>query len=145
MKIAEANYQGGSSATLVIAADEWALWKNTRFTELERSAGLAADSADPDGDGLANLAEYALGLDPRRFTPPPSGAIDGGGFSITFTRPVNLPGIRYFAEATSDFQAWLPVTLEVLTPGPVETVRARVPFGANPSLPGFLRLRFERE
>lgn len=143
--ITDPNYQGSASATLVIAADEWALWKNTRFTELERSSGLAADSADPDGDGLANLAEYALGLDPRQFTPPPSGAIDGGGFSITFTRPANLPGIRYFAEATSDFQAWLPVTLEVLTPGPVETVRARVPFGTNPSLPRFLRLRLERE
>ena len=143
--ITDSNYQGASSATLIIAPDEWALWKNTYFTMPELSLGLAADSADPDSDGLTNLAEYALGAHPRQFTAPLRGVMEAGGFSLTFTRPANLPGIRYFAEATGNFSNWSPVTLELVTPGAVETVRAFDPFGPNPSVPRFLRLRFERE
>lgn len=143
--VTDPNYQGSASGTLVIAPDEWALWKNTHFTVTEQNQGLALDPADPDADGLANLAEYALDTNPRQFTPPLSGVLDAVGFSITFTRPDDLPGISYFAEATGDFLTWSPVPLEILTPGPIETVRAREPFGGNPSVPRFLRLRFERE
>ncbi len=143
--ITDPNFQGASSATLVIAADELALWQNTYFTELEQTEGLAADPADPDADGLSNLAEYALGVNPRQFTPPVQGVLEPGGFSLTFTRPANLPGIRYFAEASEDFITWSAVPLETVTPGSVETVRAFDPFGVDPMVPRFLRLRFERE
>ena len=143
--ITDGNYQGGSSATLVIAPDEWAFWKNTHFDESEQNSGLAADPADPDSDGLSNLAEYALGADPRNFTSPLPGVMEPGGFSLTFTRPANLPGIRYFAEASNDFVNWSPVPLELFTPGAVETMRAFDEFGVDPLIPRFLRLRFERE
>ncbi len=43
----------------------WPVWRNLTFTEQEASAGLAADTADPDGDGLPNLLEYVLGSDPH--------------------------------------------------------------------------------
>ena len=132
-------------ATLVIAADPWALWKNTWFTAEERSAGLADDPADPDGDGLANLAEYALGTNPREFTPPWPCASDAAGLSITFTRPAGLPGIHYFAEASGDLVNWSPALLEVLENDTAETVRAREPLPTGSSRPLFLRLRFERE
>lgn len=143
--ITDPNYQGSTSATLVIAPDEWALWKNTHFTTVEQTAGLALDPADPDFDGLSNLAEYALDTNPRQFTPPLIGLIDAVGFSITFTRPASLPGIHYFAEASDDLLTWTPVPLEILTPGAVETLRARDPFGVDPAIPKFLRLRFERD
>ncbi len=145
VSITDPNYQGSTSGTLVIAADEWALWKNTYFTALERADGIAADPADPDSDDLSNLAEYALGTNPREFTPPVPGVVDAVGFSLTFTRPANLPGIGYAAEATDDLGNWSPIPLEILNSGPVETVRARELFGPNPSAPRFLRLRFQRE
>jgi endonuclease/exonuclease/phosphatase family metal-dependent hydrolase len=143
--ITDANYQGSASATLVIAADEWALWKNTHFTAPEQAAGLAADGADPDADGFTNLAEYALGANPRQFTAPVTGVMDAGGFSITFTRPANLPGIQYAAEVSGDLTTWSPVPLELVTPGAVETLRARDPFGSAPFGFRCLRLRFERQ
>lgn len=143
--IIDPNYQGRASGTLVIAPDELALWKNTWFTKPEQTEGLAADPVDPDADGLSNLAEYALGAHPRQFTPPVQGVMEAGGFSLTFTRPASLPGIHYFAEATADFVIWSPVPLEIVAPGAVETVRALDPFGMDPSISRFLRLRFERE
>lgn len=142
--ITDPNYQGETSATLVIAPDEWALWKNTYFTPVEKAAGLADDLEDPDLDGLKNLAEYALGTDPRAFTAPPAGVSDETGFSITFTRPAGLPGISYGAETTGTLGVWSGVPLEVISSGPVETVRARVVPSAA-SAPVFLRLRFERQ
>ena len=40
-------------------------WLNSRFSEEEIAAGLAAPDADADFDGLGNLLEYAIGGDPR--------------------------------------------------------------------------------
>jgi hypothetical protein len=63
--VTEANYTGMASATLVIAADAFASWRASHFTPEEIAAGLAANDADPDGDGRHNLAEFAFDGDPR--------------------------------------------------------------------------------
>ncbi len=68
--------------------------------------GLAADNADPDADGLTNLAEYALGGDPRQFTPPLVPTLDSYGLSLTFTRPANLPDLSYAAESSDGLGIW---------------------------------------
>jgi endonuclease/exonuclease/phosphatase family metal-dependent hydrolase len=140
--VSEVNYQGAATDTLVIAADPWALWKNTHFTGPEREQGLAADLVDADEDGFLNLAEYALGTHPREFTPPLPVVLDEAGLSITFGHPVGLPGISYAADASSDLDAWSPVPLTETAPG---TLRATDPPPVDPTQPRFLRLRFERE
>ena len=65
----EANYAASASGVLVIAADALSAWRHSHFTSEKIAAGLASDSADPDGDGLSNLAEFTLGTDPNAFTP----------------------------------------------------------------------------
>ena len=67
------------------------------------------------------------------------------GGSLTFKRPANPPRIHYFAQASENVTTWSPVPLEIVTPGVVETVRAFDPFGVDPLVPRFLRLRFELE
>lgn len=42
----------------------YSTWATEGFTTAERSAGQAAPSQDPDGDGWPNLLEYALSTDP---------------------------------------------------------------------------------
>jgi predicted outer membrane lipoprotein len=144
--ITNPNYQGSSSGTLVIApANAWVSWQDEHFTETEQAAGLTAKIADFDFDGLPNLSEYALGTDPRQFTPPLVAVRDGNGLALTFTRPANLSDVLYSAESSDALGNWAPVPLEVIVEGYPETLRARDPLTTGDPSKRFLRLRFESE
>lgn len=138
------NYQGGASGTLTITGQPLAAWQTQNFTPAQITAGEAADAADPDHDGLENLAEYALGTDPNHATPPLTGSLGPSGFSITFTRPKGLPDVTYAAESSADLAAWTPVTLTIITDGPVQTVRVTDPLNLGDPARRFLRLKFTR-
>ncbi len=140
------NLEGSASDTLVIVpGNDFISWKNIYFNETERIEGLAGDHADPDGDSHSNLTEYALGTHPRQFTPQPVPTRNQDGLSFTFTRPENLPGISYEVESSEDLRTWRPVLLELLTPGTIETLRARDPLDVGNPAQRFLRLRISRQ
>ncbi|AHF94351.1 hypothetical protein OPIT5_13020 [Opitutaceae bacterium TAV5] len=88
-------------------------WRQDQFGTTD-NAGEAADSADPDGDGLPNLLEYALGLDP--LLSDSAGAVtigkstDSQRLALTFTRIAD-PDLTYTVEATDDLVSgqWIPV------------------------------------
>ena len=132
------------SSSQIAPGNDWISWRGQHFSEAEQTAGLAAETADPDADNWPNLAEYALGSDPRQFTPPLVATRDANGLSVTFTRPANLPDVSYAAESSADLSTWNPVLLELLTPGAIETLRARDPIATGNPLLRFLRLHFER-
>jgi Subtilase family/MBG domain len=139
------NRQGSASDTLVITpGNDFVSWQNIHFDESEQTEGLADDLADPDGDNQPNLTEYALGSDPRKFTPQPVPTRDLDGLSFTFTRPANLPGITYEVESSEDMAVWRPALLELVTPGPTEALRARDPLDTGNPAQRFLRLRISR-
>jgi hypothetical protein len=49
-----------------------AQWRENHFTVAELAdAGFSADDRDPDGDGLHNFLEYALGQSPKQRDAPP--------------------------------------------------------------------------
>ena len=48
-----------------LAGSAIAVWRAQHFSAAEIGAGLAADNADPDGDGSDNLTEFAFNGDPR--------------------------------------------------------------------------------
>lgn len=142
--INDPNYEGGNSGSMVIEpANDLASWKTKHFSEAEQTAGLADNNEDPDSDSLSNLGEYALGSDPRAFTPPLTPTLDANGLTLTFTRPAGLPDVTYFAESSEELGTWSPIPLEVTVPGDPETVRARDPLSAGDPSKRFMRLRFE--
>ena len=144
--ITDENHTGSATGSLVITpGNDWVSWQYLHFTESEKTAGLAAESADPDSDGLANLAEYALGTDPRAFTPPFTPSVDETTLSFIFTRPAGLPGITYAAEFSDDAITWFPAALEMLTSGPMETLKASTPLPPDEPHHRFLRLHFEHQ
>jgi hypothetical protein len=91
------------------------LWRWQQFGTL-RAAGSAAETADPDGDGMVNLMEYGAGTLP--LTPDTAGgpviALDAaeGRMSVVFKRVVAAADIRYTVQASDDLATW-----EVLAEG----------------------------
>lgn len=67
--ISSVNPDGEESAPIQLQSRTWSVidhWRNQKFA-LSGSVAEAADSADPDGDGLPNLLEFQLGTDPWTF------------------------------------------------------------------------------
>jgi hypothetical protein len=142
--ITDPRYIGDTSGLLTITGEPLSTWRARWFSTEDVIDGLAADAADPDGDGLPNLAEYALGTTPLQADVNPLRiGHDDQGWQVTFSRPQGLPDVQYFAEASADLLVWTPLELEVVADGNPQTVRLRWP-AAPPAGPLFLRLRLER-
>jgi len=116
--------------------------------------GSGALTACPAGDGIANLAKYALGIDPStpgyqgRFTTGTTSANGSTYLNLTYTTPSPAPsGVSYIPEAGSDLSPGSfdkANTVQVSSPpaGGLQTitVRDKTPIGTTPRR--FLRLRF---
>ena len=119
-------------------------WRAARFGS-PSATGSAADTADPDADGMVNLLEYALGSDPTV-----GGAVLAPAASLSPSVPPALQltfhriadsALVYSVEATDDFMAWTTIwssTGAANTDGDV-TVTAPGDSAAHPRR--FLRLR----
>lgn len=110
-------------------------WREEHFETADNS-GDAADEADPDGDGVENLLEFATGADPTEssvietpITPPVVGMI-----TFTYTRnKLAAAGLVYAVEWSDDLNSdWSTdgVSEEVTADdGTLQTVVATLPAG----------------
>jgi hypothetical protein len=122
------------------------LWRFTNFGSYD-SVASGADSADPDGDGLNNLLEYALGLAPNTSGVMPASLVTSGAnleYSYTRSMAAKDNGTTYQIEWSDTLAAgsWSTqaVTDQITsTQGALETVKASVPKGNGGKR--FLRLR----
>lgn len=126
-------------------------------TRYSLTGANAASLADPNGNGLANLLEYALGLDPNarggsRGTSTGTVSLDGKIYqTFSYTKPAGAdtpPDITYQPERAPSLPnpGWssAPADLTITTssgPGSLETVtiRSNHPITENPQ--EFLRLK----
>lgn len=74
-------------------------WRSTWFGFPDNS-GPGANTNDFDGDGLANLTEFAFGLNPGSGTSLqlPGFTLAGGNITGAFTQPAGVSGITYTAQ-----------------------------------------------
>jgi autotransporter-associated beta strand protein len=96
-------------------------------------------TADPDGDGAMNFAEYGLGTIPNDPSSRPvcTSDITNNRVTISFFRA--RTDVIYTVEGSSDLSAWIPVTVD---PGLVgQTVKTSDAFDIPASGKRFLRLR----
>jgi len=86
-----------------LAITPLATWRQTYFGTAQNS-GNAANTADPDGDGLINILEYAFNTDPNVPNPNPiSFAQTNNHLTLTFKRTHPAPtDISYVAEVCAD-------------------------------------------
>lgn len=83
-------------------------WLAAHFTSGEQTLpAVSGDLADPDGDGLPNFLEYALGTAPRSPDAPSTFAarLDSAG-RLSLEYPAPRPELRYQVETSSDLVTW---------------------------------------
>ncbi len=114
-----------------------AAWRQHHFGSADNT-GNAANTADLDGDGVVNILEYALGMNPQvrgKAGLPVFGATSEG---LTLTYERARTDIDYVVESSTDLVHWSADGVEQGGTDPGE-VTAVAPFG-SPS-PVVLRLR----
>ena len=86
-------------------------WRYAHFGTVA-SAGNAADTADPDGDGWSTLLEYTFGTDPMSATSVPAAALtwheqDGQRYlTLEATKSLAATDVTLAAEVSSDLVNW---------------------------------------
>ena len=69
--------------------------------------GLSAPGADPDGDGLSNLASYAMGVDLAGRAALPAAAIEGGRrLTLTLRQRRGADDVTIVPELSTDLDRW---------------------------------------
>ncbi len=134
-------------ATLVVNQVGFAAWQTANFTLSERGdASVSGPNADPDRDGVNNLVEYALGLDPKSASVSglPQISVQGTEWWFTYARPSERPDVTYTVETSTNLTNWVTtgITHERTAAGTTETWRARLNITAGQN--AFFRLKVER-
>jgi len=84
------------------------LWLSSNFSAAALlDPAVSGPNADPDGDGLANLLEYALGLDPTQpdLSPLQLGS-SATAITVAYARPSGRSGLTYLIEHSTDLDLW---------------------------------------
>jgi hypothetical protein len=104
-------------------------------------------NGDLDGDGVSNLLEYALHLDP--LIPDAAGlpraGREGSFLTLTYTQVTTASDINYIVEKSTDSVLWSPANPQneiISTNGNVQTIKAKIDIGTSMRL--FARLRVTR-
>ena len=99
-------------------------WQTAHFTAAElANPAISGDLADPDGDGVVNLLEYALGLDPKVAAVsglPTGGTVTISGsqyLTLTYTQVIAATDLVYTPQVSGDLVTWSSGTGNVVAVG----------------------------
>jgi hypothetical protein len=107
---------GGTDSTTLqinVVAAPFELWKQEKFTPAQLAqSGAVGDLDDPDRDGVANLLEYALGMDPNQASSygMPVAAVPVDYLTLSFNRQKAATDITYKVEAVGNLNSsWVEI------------------------------------
>jgi hypothetical protein len=97
-----------SDTITITAADSFAAW-------LGRNGLGNNPNTDTDGDGHANLIEYALGTNPNAFNAGPELSVIGGSLVLRYSVPAGLDAlVEIIPEVSADLENWSSLPEDVL-------------------------------
>ncbi len=141
-------------ATVTVYDTPFNDWRLTEFGTNANNSAISGDLADPDGDGIVNLLEYALDLNLNAASVQglPTAQIDPACDCLTliYTKVLSAIDLTYSAEAANDPGGpWSTngITSAVITfNGPTQTIKASD--AGNPIPPAtarFMHLKVTRQ
>lgn len=125
-------------------------WRRGYFSEAELlDPAVSGPAADASGDGVNNLLNYALGLDPSAFHPgkPSDLVFVGETVSLAFDRLQKTPDISMVVQVSLDLTNWsTQAVLSTVTPNGdgTEAVSFQSPIPLSSDAPQFLRIQVVR-
>lgn len=106
-----------SHAALLTVTTSYDSWKAGYFSAWEIAAGFADEAFDFNGDGTANLLDYALLRNPRTSSgtslPALSISAAGSRLRIAFTRDTSRTDLSYIVEASDDLANWTAIAASI--------------------------------
>ena len=142
---------GTASNTVAFYFNSYDAWRRSNFTPQElTNALICGPTADPDGDGLANLGEYFVNCLPKQVSPEARLQLDQN-LNLHFRRSRMAPDMAVQVQTTESLQPaqwsdWLdlPSDNSQITVASVTGVTEEVvaPIGAATSGSAFARLAF---
>ncbi len=141
-----------------VVATPYNTWQLQHFTPAELGTpAVSGDLADPDGDGIVNLLEYALDLDPKQAKTlgmPTVGQTTVSSqqyLTLTYTRMLAATGITYLPQVSGDLTTWnagtgytVAVSSTTSADGLTQTVVVRDAVATTGATKRFLRLAVSR-
>lgn len=131
-----------------VFSQAYSVWGQDYFFSLELDdSNISGPLVDLDSDGLDNLMEYALNLNPRvgSSAQGPAAVIADNKLAITFTRWKKAIDLSYHAEVSDNLIDWTEVAEVVGTPLDNEDGTETVTIADSQTIPGnnrrFIRIR----
>jgi hypothetical protein len=117
-------------------------WLNLHFTAPEQGqSAISGETADPDGDGRANLLEYALGTAPRATDTVSALLVRAPAGFLSLDYPVPAADLTYTPETSTDLTTWVTTGITDISASPgLRTATVPQPTTGR----AFLRLRVSR-
>ena len=99
---------GIASTLLTIVENPTQNWRYAHFGANANNPAISGDTADPDGDGVCNLIEYALACDPNSGTSIPALQFKRvpGGYQLSFPRNATANDVTIILQSSPDLNQW---------------------------------------
>src|SRR5262249_11505312 len=134
VRVTGTNGNTAASSVVINVTTRFSTWQTANFSASElTNAAVSGPGANPDGDKLPNLIEYATGLDPKAFNSDvPSFIVVDGIFTRSHPHFKAEAEVDLKVESSSDLMNWtIADPTEIIDNGPVETWVIRVNIANN--------------